>query len=93
MSSKWLSKPSKIRPGSDPEPYQKIDDFLEGPPGALATNNTTPLHQIWSGKGEEMERDMPKTPSFFLGKIGGLNNYYIPINTQKILFLVYKLRF
>ena len=32
-------KPSKIHPRSDPEPYQKIDVFLEGLPGALGTKS------------------------------------------------------
>ena len=61
ISPKLLPKPFRICSRSDPEPYQKIDDFLEGSPGALATNNATPLHQIWSGKGE----GLPKTPSSF----------------------------
>jgi len=70
MTSKWLPKPSGIHPRSDPEPYQKIDVFLEGLPGGFATNSTMVLHWIWLGKGEEKERVMPKTPLPFLGKVG-----------------------
>ena len=60
ICSKYLPKPSKIHPESDPGPYQKIDDFLEGPPGGIDRKSTIPLHQIWSEKGEEMERDCLK---------------------------------
>ena len=62
MISEWRPKPSKIHHGSDPEPYQKIDVFLEGPPGALGTKCAMTLHWIWLAKGEEKERIMPKTP-------------------------------
>ena len=62
MSSKCPPKPYKIHHGSDPEPYQKIDVFLEGLPGGLARNNPMTLHWIYLQKGEEKERVMPKTP-------------------------------
>ena len=60
ISSKCLPKPYKIHPRSDPEPYQEIDDVLEG----IARKSTIPLHWILSEKGEEMERDCLKPVSY-----------------------------
>ena len=54
MSSKWLSKPSKIRPGSDPEPYQKIDDFLKRVGEEVARFGTIPREWILPRKGGDL---------------------------------------
>ena len=70
LNKKSLPKPSKIDHRIDREPYQKIDHFLEGLPGALSTNNAIALHQLVR-KGRGNGEGLPKTPSSFLGKIGG----------------------